>query len=211
MASIRSQAANLYHNNSSWQEQEGHNLLNKVKAPSGGLVLDLGCGTGYLATVLSDMVGQEGRVVAVDPDAERIKIAKEKNARPNIEYLVGDDQSFPGVGFTFVFSNHVIHWIKNKEALFARLYDKLATGGQFAFVTMDGIPEIPPMMNKALCELISLDFVDNLIEKQTSVRNTKDYQKLAESAGFEVTSTTDETLYKQWTSVDSLLNYFVGL
>lgn len=51
--------------------------------------------------VLSEMVGPEGEVVAVDPGAERIKIAVEMNARPNIEYmyLVGNDQAFPGVGY----------------------------------------------------------------------------------------------------------------
>ena len=82
MASGQIQAS-LYHNNSSKQAEAGHKLLSKVKVPSGSSVLDLGCGTGYLATVLSEMVGPEGRVVAVDPDAERIGIAKENNARLN--------------------------------------------------------------------------------------------------------------------------------
>ena len=170
MASIQSQAANLYHKNSSPQAQGGQNLLNKVKVPSGSLVLDFGCGTGYPATVLSEMVGPEGRVEAVDPDAERIKIAKENNARPNIEYLVEDDQSFPRVGYTLVFSSYVINWIKNKEALFARLYDKLATGGQFAFVTLDGTPEFPPSstMKRALNDLLSPDLVDSLSKKKGS-------------------------------------------
>ena len=211
MASIQSQSANLYHKNSSSQAQEGHNLLKKVKVPSGSLVLDLGCGTGYLSTVLSEMVGPEGRVVAVDPDAERIKIAKENNSRPNIEYLEGDDQSFPGNGYALVFSNQVIHWIKDKEALFARLYDKLAAGGQFAFVTLDGIPEFPPIMNKALCELVSPDFVDHFIKKKTSIRNTKDYQEMAESAGFEITSATVETSNDQWISVDEFLEFWAGV
>ena len=90
------------------------------------------------------MVGPEGRVVAVDPDAERIGIAKENNARRNIEYLVGGDQLFPGVEYALIVSNYVIHWIKNKEALFAQVYDKLAAGGQFVFTTTDGTPVFPP-------------------------------------------------------------------
>ena len=71
--------------------------------------------------------------MAIDPDAERIQIAKEKKARPNIEYLVEDDQTFPRVSYAVIFCNSVIHWIRNKEALFTRLYDKLAVGGQFCF------------------------------------------------------------------------------
>ena len=212
MASIQSNSANLYHNISqSEQAQVGHNLLDKIKVPSGSSVLDLGCGTGYLATVLSEMVGPEGRVVAVDPDAERIKIAKEKNARPNIEYLVEDDQSFPGVGYALTISIDVIHWIKDKEALFARVYDKLAAGGQFAFVTMDGIPEFPPVMKKAWCDLISMDFVDDFIKKKTSIQNTTDYQRMATSSGFEITSVTIESKYKQWGGVVDFLDYWAGI
>ncbi len=41
-------------------------------------------------------MGPNGQVVAVDPDSQRIEFAKKENARPNIEYVVGDDQSFPG-------------------------------------------------------------------------------------------------------------------
>ena len=208
MTSIESQSANLYHKNSSSQAQQGHNLLSKVQVHTGSLVLDLGCGTEYLATVLSEMVGPEGRVVAVDPDAERIKIAKEMNARHNIEYLVEDDQSFQGVGYTLIFSNQVIHWIENKEALFARLYDKLAAGGHFSFVTLDSIPEFPPTYKRALNVFVSQDFIDHFIE---NIGNATDYQRMAESVGFEVTSTTVETKYKQWTSVDELINYCAGI
>ena len=85
MTSFQSQSADLYHKNSSHQEEIGLKLLSKVKVPLGGLVLDLGCGTGHFATVLSELVGPEGKVVAIDPDTERIQIAKEKKAR---EYLV---------------------------------------------------------------------------------------------------------------------------
>ena len=49
-----------------------------LKVPTGAVVLDLGCGTGHLATVLSELVGPGGRVVAVDPDAKRIEEAKEE-------------------------------------------------------------------------------------------------------------------------------------
>ena len=44
---------------------------------------------------LSEVVGPEGKIVAVDPDPERIKLAKEKNGRANVEFVVGSDQTFP--------------------------------------------------------------------------------------------------------------------
>ena len=45
---------------------------------------------GYTAAVLSDLVGPEGKVVAFQEDAESLKTAAEKNSRPNIQYLVAN-------------------------------------------------------------------------------------------------------------------------
>ena len=101
-------------------------------------MLDLGCGTGHFARVLSE---PEGRVVAVDPDAERIKIAKESSKKPNIKFLVENDQTFPGQDYNLVFCNHVIQRVMDKAALFKRLHDKLRSGGSFVFLTFDGTPE----------------------------------------------------------------------
>ncbi|KAF2166859.1 hypothetical protein M409DRAFT_22912 [Zasmidium cellare ATCC 36951] len=42
-------------------------LLQHWKIPTGSKVLELGCGQGDCTTVLADAVGEEGRVVAVDP------------------------------------------------------------------------------------------------------------------------------------------------
>ena len=61
---------------------------------SGSSVLDLGCGTGYLTKVLSERIGPEGKVVAVDPDGERLKIARENYSSSNIEYIQADDKTF---------------------------------------------------------------------------------------------------------------------
>lgn len=62
------------------QYHQGKKLIAKIPVGAGDKVLDLGCGTGNLAVVLSELVGPEGKVVAVDPDEERIKIAKEVNS-----------------------------------------------------------------------------------------------------------------------------------
>ena len=110
---------------------------------NGNRVLDLGCGTGYFTTILSELVGSEGKVVGVDPDAERIKLANENNARVNIVYIIGNDQTFLEDQYDVVFLNHVHPRVECKEKAFERIYQNLHTEGRFAFLTFDGTPTFP--------------------------------------------------------------------
>ena len=41
-------------------------------------MLDMGCGTGQITKYIADIVGPDGQVVGIDPDAARIKIAEQK-------------------------------------------------------------------------------------------------------------------------------------
>ena len=114
------------------------NILNRVQSLEGSKVLDLGCGTGNYTYRLAERVGPTGRVVGVDPDKERIKIAREKWVRDNLTFMEGCGESFPEGQYDLIFSNYAIHYIENKQPTFERVYKNLRPGGQFAFVT-DGV------------------------------------------------------------------------
>ncbi len=204
-------AAQLYLENSSNQKDHATELMSMLSVPYGGLVLDLGCGTGHLATVLSDLVGPEGQVVAVDPDAERIKIAKRENSRPNIQYSVANDQTFPGEGYDLIVSIHVIHWIKNKQAAFNRLYSKLAPGGSFGFVTMNDAPYHSPIVSKALNILISPDFEENLLFKIINFENKDAYEVMASASQFNIDCTSIIKKSQKFSNLEDLLDFFSGL
>ena len=61
----------------------------RITIAEGSIVLDLGCGTGYLSSVLAERVGPSGHVIAVDPDRERIRVAKANVKVANIRDLPG--------------------------------------------------------------------------------------------------------------------------
>ena len=109
-----SQAAS-YEQKSGGQRNAGLDLIDMLGVERGSAVLDLGCGTGNVTKVLSERVGSEGKVVAVDPDGERLKIAREKYSAQNIEYVQADDKTFPPGQYDLVFCNAVIHWIGDKR------------------------------------------------------------------------------------------------
>ena len=74
----RSAAEGYQQNSLSEQKVDGEDFIQTDVCPKvGDVILDLGCGTGELSTYLAELVGPEGKVIFVDPDKERIQLAKE--------------------------------------------------------------------------------------------------------------------------------------
>ena len=208
------QSAKSYCETSRPQKSSGYAFLQQLSLSpvSGCTVLDLGCGTGYLAAKLSDCVGPEGSVIAVDPDEERLKIAQENYARDNIEYVSGDAATFSEGPYDLVFANQVIHWVADKDLLFRRVYESLKSGGRFAFVTANGNLVWPPVASKCMDELVCPDFIGKLCRDRMFYVTSDQYQELAVSHGFVVTSMEDKDVPGfHIESVTDLIEFIFGL
>ena len=103
---------------------------------AGDAILDLGCGTGELSAYLAELVGPEGKVVAVDPDKERLLLAQQSYGDlKNLSFVEGSASNFPGIdseSYDIIFSNHVIHWITDKHEVFKDMFGSLKSGGKIA-------------------------------------------------------------------------------
>ena len=123
-----SNAAKSYQKTShSFQRRNGEIFIEEDVCPrAGDVILDLNCGTGELSALLAKLVGPEGKVVGVDPDRERILLAKESHSEiSNLSFLEGNDSNFPGNGvetYDIIFCHMVLHWIKNKQKVFLRTF-----------------------------------------------------------------------------------------
>ena len=77
-------------------------MLEQLRLPEGGSVLEIGAGTGYNAALLSALVGATGRVVTIDIDPEVADEARSHLAvagAANVEVICGDGaQGWPGRG-----------------------------------------------------------------------------------------------------------------
>lgn len=141
MSSSPFDEAEAYHDSSTRQTKDGLDLIKRLDPKKGDKVLDLGCGTGNLTKKLADLVKPEGKVVGIDPDESRIKIAKEKYAATNIEYLVAGADKMPGEGYDLVYCNYVLHWVKGNEAVFRDVEKILKKDGRFSFIVLDTITQ----------------------------------------------------------------------
>jgi protein-L-isoaspartate(D-aspartate) O-methyltransferase len=75
-------------------------MLEQLRLPEGGSVLEIGAGTGYNAALLSGLVGASGRVVTVDIDPEVADEARHHLAvagAANVQVICGDGaRGWPG-------------------------------------------------------------------------------------------------------------------
>jgi SAM-dependent methyltransferase len=116
-------------------------------ALEGARVLDLGCGAGRDAFVLSRLIGEQGSVVGVDFTPEQVAVARSAEdwhrerygyPRSNVEILEGDIERLGDLGlapssFDVIVSNCVVNLCVDKAAVFAAAHMLLKPGGEFYF------------------------------------------------------------------------------
>ena len=91
------------------------------EARSGDRILDVGCGTGYFARTLVEIVGPLGAVVGVDAAPEMVAHAASRSRSANCKFEVGNasDLSFPDSSFDVVVSSLTMHHLAPPDQLTA--------------------------------------------------------------------------------------------
>lgn len=106
----------------------GRGVVDWLAPQPGERILDLGCGTGDLASQLAS-AGAE--VTGLDSSPDMIAAARAKY--PGIRFEVADGQSFAvSAPYDAVFSNAALHWMKDAEGAAASIWRALRPGGRFA-------------------------------------------------------------------------------
>ena len=143
-------------------------------------------------------------------ERDSTEIATDNYSAPNIVYIQADDQTFPSGQYDLIFSNIVIHWIKDKRALFTRVYDNLAPGGCFAFTTTNGQYPIPEVGQKLFDSLVGPEFLPWMMQEKMMFRNSSEYETLASNTGF--TDLTVEIVpdYPKWNNLDDYIDSMHG-
>ena len=126
----------------------------------GMTVADLGAGTGYFVGHLSAAVGAEGKVLALEPEANMVHFiaqrAKEEGWS-NVEShkIPYDSPGVPKGALDRILIVNTWHHIENRGAYAARLRDSLAPGGQVVVVDFTReSPTGPPAAHRLAPEQI---------------------------------------------------------
>lgn len=112
---------------------EWHQLKPLFPPLAGKSVLDLGCGYGWHCKYAETQGAAE--ILGVDVSQKMIAEAQARNSGEKISYRVcGMEQySYPENRWDCVVSNLALHYIKDLEPIFEKIYNTLKPGGIFLF------------------------------------------------------------------------------
>ena len=117
----------LYEGRHNFVWQYGENVLELLSPQPDERILDLGCGTGQLTEKIA-LAGAE--VLGIDRAASMIEKARQNY--PHLQFAVADARDFQvEQPFDAVFSNAVLHWIPEVDAVIRCIYQALKPGGRF--------------------------------------------------------------------------------
>ncbi|MDD4915320.1 MAG: methyltransferase domain-containing protein [Methylococcales bacterium] len=122
-----------YAQNSQAQQQWAKELIALLQLTGHETVLDLGCGDGKVTAEIAGIVDR-GAVVGIDNSETMIALAQgrfPKQQHTNLSFRVMDAGSLSFTEcFDVVFSNAVLHWVKQHQPVIDGLYRNLKTGGK---------------------------------------------------------------------------------
>jgi len=138
----------LYDDKHSFVWKFGEGVLELLAPKPGERILDLGCGTGHLTSKIAE---SGAKVVGIDRSPSMIEEARA--AYPDIEFNVGDATNLTFSGdFDAVFSNAVLHWVKDADGAAASIARAMKPAGRFVaeFGGKDNIDRIVHALYAAL-------------------------------------------------------------
>jgi len=181
----------LYDRNYAFVWKYGESLLDDLAPQAGELVLDIGCGTGHLTA----QIAQRGAtVLGIDADPQMIDQAQHhypdsqsaNSQSTNLRFEWADARYFQTpYPFDAVFSNAVLHWIKEPDTVLQGIGRSLKPGGRFV-AEFGGQGNVRTITQALFHALESKGYTNVEARNPWYFPSIADYATRLEANGFEV-------------------------
>lgn len=119
-----------------WLETDGVEFFKSIGMKKGQVVLDFGCGEGHYAIPAAKLVGEKGKIYAVDKDEQALdRLAQiiEQNNIKNIEVIKEESKtSLENNSVDFILCYDVVHYLQDRKIIYHELYRVLRPEGTFS-------------------------------------------------------------------------------
>jgi len=125
--------AREYEKHSQGQQKWARELIEKILLKGTENVLDIGCGDGKVTAEISNLVSK-GSIIGIDNSAAMIKLASDRHSKatyPNLSFQEMDAGKLQfNDRFDLIFSNAVLHWLKDHKPVIKGMLKSLKQGGR---------------------------------------------------------------------------------
>jgi ubiquinone/menaquinone biosynthesis C-methylase UbiE len=118
--------------------------LDELKLHPGDRVLDIACGTGIVARIAKERLGERGQVVGIDISPEMLAVAR--SIAPGVDWRAANASALPlhaGEQFDLVVCQQGFQFFPDKPAAATEMRRALAKDGRLAVATWCSDDEIP--------------------------------------------------------------------
>ena len=188
--------ANNYKSHASFVSDLAIDLVELLNPKEDEEILDLGCGDGTLSL---EIIKSKSKVIAVDLSSNMIKKAKLKGIeayKMDVANLSYENK------FDAVFSNAVLHWVKDKNKAISNIHKVLKTKGRFVS-EFGGLGNLNSII-KAMQEVFNKNKSYGKFINPWYFPSDTEYKELLEKYGFEVKSI---KLASRPTPIDDISNW----
>ncbi|RZL44397.1 MAG: methyltransferase domain-containing protein [Pedobacter sp.] len=144
-----------------------YDLLSLIEIKPHLKVVDLGCGTGELTSMLAEKL-PNANVLGVDSSSEMLEKAEAfTNSSLNFNQSSIEEQLSTNQKFDLIFSNAAIQWVDHHHNLFPKIISLLNPNGQLAI-------QMPSQTENALNQIL-----DELVQEQVYKENLNGYHRIS--------------------------------
>jgi len=180
MSTSQSWDPDRYAKNARFVTELGAPVVELLQPRPNERILDLGCGDGVLTETLASM-GCD--VVGVDSSGAQVDAARRRGLKAFV--MDAEALSFDRE-FDAVFSNAVLHWVRDADRMIAGVRHALKPGGRFV-AEMGGHGCVAKIV-EALYAALSRRNIDGEACNPWTFPSVADYRRRLERAGFDVTT-----------------------
>ena len=171
---------NTYNENAVVQKQMAEkliSLLNNYKSSYFNTVFEIGCGTGFLTSLISENL-KFNKLIINDLISEFEPIIKKELSNSNLKFIGGDIENFnfySGNNFDLVMSNASLQWLTDFEKFVENIASVITEDGIFAFSAFGekNLNELKTVTNIGL-EYLSIKKYKDILSKYFTIEHVEE-------------------------------------